>query len=139
MASRYLVIEFDDEASASRLREQIDNATRKGKGFRVVGLFAKPSAYCQCDPRTHVSDRNNRSTLRRGKKYGWWVCTTCRRPTAIFSGLVNLIKPRDIISPPKWFSKHWKGAPDFEAIHYIPTLSGYPIGQQGVDFWNTRS
>lgn len=138
MAARYILIEFDDEASASRLREQINRATESGKQFRVVGLFAKPSNYCQCDPRKHVTDRNNRSTLRRGKKYGWWVCLECRRPTATFSGLVNLIKPRDIIKPPKWMSRHWKGAANFEAMHYIPTLSGYPIGKEGVDFWNER-
>lgn len=138
MASRYLLIEFDDEASATRLRGQIDNATRNGKRFRVVGLFAKPTNYCQCDPKTHVTMGGQVSTLKRGKKYGWWVCTNCKKPTSALAGLVNLIKPRDIIKPPKWMSKHWKGAPDFEAMHHIITLSGQPIGKPGQDFWNSR-
>ncbi len=138
MGARYLLIEFDDEAAASRLRAQIDNATLSGKKFRVVGLFAQPSNPCQCDSRKHVSGRGDNSTLKRGKKFGWWVCMICKRPTSIMSGLVNLIKPRDIINPPKWMSKHWKGEADFEAMHYLPTLSGYPIGQSGIEFWNNR-
>lgn len=138
MGSRYLIIEFDDEASASRLRAQIDNATKAGKRFRVVGLFAKPTNYCRCDPRKHVTDKAGKSTLKRGKKFGWWVCIECKRPTSSMAGLVNLIKPRDIIKPPKWMSRHWKGAADFEAMHYITTLSGYAIGPEGVEFWNSR-
>lgn len=101
MASRYLLIEFDDEHSATRLREQIDNASRKGKGFRVVGLFAKPQApYCECA--REVTTRQRASTLKRGMKFGWYVCTVCKRPSSGISFLFNLVKPEEIINPPKW-------------------------------------
>lgn len=98
MASRYLLIEFDDEASASRLREQIDTATKSGKRFRVIGLFSKPTPpYCQCKKETTTKTQG--STLKRGRKFGWLVCTVCKRPSSSLSGLVNLIRPRDIIDP----------------------------------------
>ncbi len=98
MASRYLLVEFDDAESADRLRQQIDNATRSGKKFRVVGLFAKPQApYCQCGKET--TTKTQASSLKRGKKFGWWVCTQCKRPAASISGLVNLLTKRDIIDP----------------------------------------
>lgn len=98
MASRYMIIEFDDLEPADKLRAQIDNASRAGKPFRVVGYFAKPQApYCQCGKET--TTRQQASTLKRGAKFGWWVCTECKRPAASISGLVNLIAPDDIIRP----------------------------------------
>jgi hypothetical protein len=139
VAGRYLLIEFDDAASADALRAQIDNASHKGKRFRVVGLFSKPTGYCQCDPQNHVTTRSNTSTLKRGKKFGWWVCSVCKRPAPSLSGLRNLLKPRDIIDPPRWMSKHYQKGPDFEAMHYIPSLSGEACGPGSVEFWNTRS
>lgn len=98
MASRYLLVEFDDETSATKLKEQIDKATRGGKRFRVVGLFAKPQApYCRCGKET--STKVQATSLKRGKKFGWWVCTECKRPAASISGLVNLLTKSDIIDP----------------------------------------
>ena len=103
MASRYLLIEFEDEASALKLKSQIENATRAGKRFRVVGLFAKPQApYCACPPDTQVTTKTQASRLKRGKKFGWWVCTVCKRPAQNNASLVNLMKPRDIIGLMRW-------------------------------------
>ena len=98
MASRYVLLEFDNAEQADKLREQVDRATRAGKSYRVVGYFAKPQApYCGCGKETET--RNSPSTLKRGKKFGWWVCTECKRPAASISGLVNLMFPSDIIKP----------------------------------------
>lgn len=98
MASRYLLLEFDDEVSATKLKQQIDAATRAGKKFRVVGLFAKPQApYCRCGKET--TTKTQATSLKRGKRFGWWVCTECKRPAASIAGLVNLLTKRDIIEP----------------------------------------
>ncbi|AVR56929.1 hypothetical protein PBI_TRISCUIT_56 [Microbacterium phage Triscuit] len=103
MPSRYLLIEFDDEASAERLRAQIDNATLNGKRFRVVGLFAKPRApFCSCPPQNQITTKTQESTLKRGKRLGWWMCTECKRPAQNNSALVNLLKPSDIIDMIRW-------------------------------------
>lgn len=100
MAGRYLLIEFDDEASATHLREQIDAATRRGKRFRVIGLFAKPGPhFCGCG--TWISTRGQAATIHMGRKFGWMVCSTCGKPAPIISAIRNLIKPEEIINPPK--------------------------------------
>lgn len=102
MASRYLLIEFDDEASANKLRAQIDNATRAGKRFRVVGLFAKPTSYCACDPQQQITTKTHESSLKRGHRLGWWMCQVCNRPAQNNGALKNLLKPRDIIGMIRW-------------------------------------
>lgn len=105
MASRYMLIEFDDEASATKLKSQIDSATHAGKKFRVVGLFAKPQApYCRCGKET--TTKTQTTSLKRGKRFGWWVCTECKRPAASISGLVNLLTKSDIIRPSTFESDH---------------------------------
>lgn len=74
MMGRYLLVEFDDNDSADRMRAQIDAAEAKGKSFRVIGLWAKPSKLCDCLVKSGKSIR--------GSKLGWYVCPTCRRPKA---------------------------------------------------------
>jgi hypothetical protein len=97
MGGRYLLIEFDDDAAADRLREQIDSATRKGKKFRVVGLFARPGRACQCVPR---KDQRAKDAVQRGGRFGWWLCTTCGKPRFGNHNLINILKPKDVIEPP---------------------------------------
>src|SRR6478609_11956849 len=96
MPARYLLIEFDDAAQADALRAQIDTATRKGKAFRVVGLFARPGKLCQC----YRSTKDYKEWgIQRGGKLGWFVCPTCKRPTVQNQGLRNLLARADIIAP----------------------------------------
>ncbi len=132
MASRYLLVEFDDEQSATNLRAKLDAATMAGSRYRVVGLFAKPTAYCQCDTNGDTASRTNPGVLRRGRKFGWWVCVNCKRPTSALAGLRNLLRPSDIVAPPSWVQggHHW--------THYIPTLSGLALGAPGRRFWDER-
>jgi hypothetical protein len=96
MAGRYLLIEFDDAATATILREQINAATRKGKKFRVVGLFIRPSRACQCGP-SH--DIRHADQVKRGGKFGWWVCTRCNRPRMGDHQLNNQLAPNEILEP----------------------------------------
>lgn len=135
MASRYLLIEFDDEESALKLKEKLD--ATEGRRFRVVGLFAKPTAYCQCGVNTWTTTKASPANIKRGKKFGWWVCTECRRPTSSLSGLVNLLKPRDIINSPTWDAPDMNGRPT-KWTHYISALSGLALGDPGRSFWNER-
>lgn len=119
MGARYLLIEFDDEESALKLKGMLDERTRVGRGVRVVGLFAKPTDYCQCGIDTWTTTKARVSTTRRGRKFGWYVCTVCKRPTASESGLVNLIAPSDIINPRRFDLKNGVG----DLINYVLALS----------------
>ena len=119
MGSRYLLVEFDDEESALKLKGMLDERTRAGRGLRVVGLFAKPTGYCQCGIDKWTTTSRVPATTKRGRKFGWHVCTTCKRPTASESGLVNLIAPSDIINPQRFDLKNGVG----ELINYVLSLS----------------
>ena len=35
-------------------------------------MFAAPTKFCECVPRTDKSARS--------KNYGWWVCLQCKKP-----------------------------------------------------------
>lgn len=98
MAGRYLLIEFDEEQSASSLRAQIDAATKKGRKYRVVGMYSRPGPdFCRCG--TWTTDRGKVATTKTGRKFGWVVCTVCKKPAPIISFLRNIIKPEEIIDP----------------------------------------
>lgn len=96
MAGRYLLIEFDNEAEASSLRAQIDTASSKGRPFRVVGIYARPGTTCIC---IISSGQRAKAMVKRGSKFGWWLCQTCGKPRLGNHELKNLLTPPDIISP----------------------------------------
>jgi hypothetical protein len=98
MPGRYLVIEFDDDQDADKLRAQIDEATKKGRSYRAVGLFARPGKVCICSNIAAERGRS-RDNVIRGAKFGWWLCTKCHRPRLGNHELKNLIPQTDIIEP----------------------------------------
>lgn len=119
MGARYLLIECDNEADATALKEKVDGLSLRGRGVRAVGLFAKPTNYCQCGIGGWTTVSRRVSTTKRGRKFGWYVCTTCKRPTASESGLVNLIAPSDIINPQQFDLGNGVG----KLINYVLALS----------------
>lgn len=102
MAGRFLLIEFDDEESANALRAKIEDASRRGKKFRVVGMFSRPGPnFCRCGNWTTQRGAPH-TPNKRGQKFGWQVCLKCKRPVPVMSFLRNLIEPKDIISAPSY-------------------------------------
>lgn len=109
MAGRYLLIEFDDATQADALRAQINAATKKGKRFRVVGLYARPGKTCTC-ANTLKEARELRSKTAKaiiGKAFGWWICPQCRRPRSGSQNPKNLLKPHEIIDRRVWREFTW--------------------------------
>lgn len=125
MARRYLLIEFDDEATANTLRGRIDEATRKGKKYRVVGLFAKPGPdFCRCgedlpyDP--HVYERGRKYIASKvGRRLGWRVCLECKKPLAQVGALKNMLEPEDIIDPDVHIGRPYKGVRYNLMFHFL--------------------
>lgn len=92
--ARYVVVEFIDNADAEEFiqREAERNEqTRKilpGTPFkrRVVGVFVKPASICVCWDWQKANYRgpdplkNKNRGIAEGLTFGWWVCSTCKKP-----------------------------------------------------------
>lgn len=95
--ARYLLVEFDGNDSADRMRAMIDDAEAKGKGFRVVGMFSKATKLCECPTRSDKSVK--------GSKYRWWLCPECRKPKkGAEQTLWNMLDDQD--TPTKYLEMH---------------------------------
>lgn len=79
--ARYLLVQVDENDRAERLRVKL-NAV---EGLLTIGMFAKPTLFCECEQDSGRSERYY--------KFGWWLCPQCRRPKKDTKqyGLVNLL------------------------------------------------
>jgi hypothetical protein len=82
---RYVLLEFDDNIAGDKFVEMLQAAQESGEReldvtagiiaaahSQVTAVYTKPAGLCACK-----SDLDNSL---RGKKFGWWVCPTCKRP-----------------------------------------------------------
>ena len=99
--SRYLLIEFDDKNSALKLKKQIDQATKSGRSFRVVGYFVKPDGpYCQCPVTEWTFERGRKyAPSKPVRKYGWRKCQVCNLYRDEPGYLPNVLKWDKVIKP----------------------------------------
>lgn len=102
--ARYIVVEVEDNAAAQELidslTEKTSDAIRAGNLMRVVGTFVRPNRTCQCPDWQTVNYRDptklkNEAGVERGLKFGWWVCSRCKRPRKAGHQLVNQLLPSD--------------------------------------------
>jgi len=80
--AKYVLVAFDDDKDADKFVEFVHNVSSVIIGFAgdkeeldaaVRGVWKKPTKFCECT--------GGRAGFTRGRKYGWWVCATCKRPT----------------------------------------------------------
>lgn len=76
--ARYLLVEVDSNATADRMRAQLDNAG-EAKGIRVVGMFTKATQLCECAEPVRSTIGNTIVDVR-GAKRGWLICPRCAKP-----------------------------------------------------------
>jgi hypothetical protein len=76
LAKQFVKAALEDDIYAS-LGEWLEDATRL-RTF-VIGVFKKPTKYC--DPGDGHRGKKTSGGWTRGKKYGWWVCGICGKPT----------------------------------------------------------
>lgn len=77
--ARYLLVAIDDNDKAESLLKKFDS----WPGFEIVGLFGKPTSFCDCE--------NYEGTSRRGKKFGYYTHAGCGRPRPGTHPLINLL------------------------------------------------
>jgi hypothetical protein len=113
---RYILFEFDDNGSAVKVLNLFkdllnsenavdEDITRLGLIIAaqadLVGVFSKPSKLCDC---VRPSERSLH-----GSTYGWWVCTTCKRPKhGSGHNLWNMLDPKGIGTKHKELMLHVK-------------------------------
>jgi hypothetical protein len=114
--AKYLLFEFDDDQLAD---DRLESLKEHGPpGLRVVAVWKKPTLFCDCPP-----DQQGKS--KRGAKYGWYICTTCKKCRPGFQCPVNLLHPPDLpIQKRDEFMTRWEG-PDPENHHKDPSLHIY--------------
>lgn len=119
--SRLVVMQFsdDDQAEAfvkniQRFQKSIEGQEERWgmpeEGGKVVGLFAMPTIFCDNSGAGGCSDRRRVRGWVRGKKFGWWVCVVCHKPSnaggleklfrAVVSQGVNLLHPQGTLQQP---------------------------------------
>lgn len=79
--SKYVLLAFDSDTDADAYVEFVRNARAVqaswGTGTKpadVRGVYKKPTKFCSC----HGIKKRG---FTRGRKYGWWVCDQCKKPT----------------------------------------------------------
>lgn len=66
--ARYMLVVIDDNRQAESLRRKLDSWS----GFNVIGMFAKPTRFCECEDYEGVAPRD--------KNLGWRVHAKCKLP-----------------------------------------------------------
>jgi hypothetical protein len=89
---RYVVISIEDNNVADKFTEDILNSLQMGypfvpRGAQIVGSFAVPTKFC--DPTDGHRGKKTEAGWTRGKKYGWWVCGACKKPTEAWGTNLN--------------------------------------------------
>jgi hypothetical protein len=70
-----VVLSFDDNEAA----EHFVTDPFLHFGGDVEGLFAKPTQFCG----SGGCSTGRVKAFVRGKKFGWWVCSNCKKPTGV--------------------------------------------------------
>lgn len=90
--ARYVVVEFADNADAEAFISEVDemNKIRRDDRMpfvrRIAAVFVKPGSICQCWDWNVANYRNPDQMkhqgrgIAEGEKFGWWVCSTCKKP-----------------------------------------------------------
>lgn len=91
---RYVVLSIEDNDTAESFANDLLTASTRGMPFvpqeaDVIGMFAVPTQYC--DPTDGHRGKKTQAAWTRGKKYGWWVCGACKKPTKAWARNMNAL------------------------------------------------
>lgn len=107
--ARLVVLSFDNDDQAQTLVEdwwealQSTPANEEGKvrvdlltpiqennvQCQIVGVYKKPTLFC--NPNDGHRGRKTSGGWTKGKKWGWWVCGTCHKPSLLWGNNINAV------------------------------------------------
>lgn len=73
--AKYVLLAFDSDTEANEFVEAVQDRTSREE-FTVRGVWKKPTKFCEC-----TSGNIKQRGWTRGKKFGWWVCDRCHKPS----------------------------------------------------------
>jgi len=77
---KYLVLKVEDQEANEYLNSEDEP---------IVAVFQAPTVYC--DNTDGHRGKKTEAGWTRGKKYGWWVCGKCKKPTETWSKNLNAV------------------------------------------------
>jgi hypothetical protein len=88
---RLVVLEVADDKYADWFVRDIEEQVGDGvlEGVKLVGVFQAPTKYC--DPSDGHRGKKTDAGWTRGKKYGWWVCAACKKPSKAWAKNLNAV------------------------------------------------
>ena len=107
--ARLVVLEFDDDGEADTLVEDWNRARQEAPRqedgtlrivlltpqqendvqCKIIGMYKRPTLFC--DPSDGHRCRKTNSGWTKGKKWGWWVCGSCHKPSKLWGNNVSAI------------------------------------------------
>jgi hypothetical protein len=110
---KFIVLRVEDDSLADALVETLnakpsldlwektpaDDVTPVPVPVDVVGLFKTPTNFC--NPSDGHRGKKTDAGWTRGKKYGWWVCGACKKPTEAWGTNLNAVlsSARNLLAP----------------------------------------
>lgn len=83
--ARLVVLSFEDNEEAEAFIKNENQTPEAVWDLKVEGAFAMPTQFCPSSGSGGCSPSKRVRGWVRGKKYGWWVCAICKKPSG-FSG-----------------------------------------------------
>lgn len=92
-----VVLQFENDQEALRLVDELLvegtqlqlPSSQEWTSTSIVGLFRAPTKFCD-NSDGHRGTKTSAGWTR-GRKYGWWVCGKCKRPTQSWSSNIQAV------------------------------------------------
>lgn len=89
---RFILISVEDDKVSDQFIEDMKQVETHGvpfvpQGAAVIGMFQVPTKFC--DPTDGHRGKKTEAGWTRGRKYGWWVCGKCKKPSAQWGWNLN--------------------------------------------------
>ncbi len=86
--ARYVLLSFDNTETANEFVKRIDRQTEQGKPFRVIGIYARFTKFCECGDDVPATE------IKMDKKTRWWYHARCKKPRKRYQCPANLRLPQ---------------------------------------------
>lgn len=89
--ARYVLLSFDSNVEAEQyVRELAGAESPLSDNSSIVGVFGKPTQFCDTATHPHATTRRVNG-FTRGTRFGWWVCAHCSKPKKAWASNLSAV------------------------------------------------